>query len=261
VPGFDWQDGFQRQRQFNHESKFVVPSWIIGKSPERFAQWAEGQGYSGIAGWEAANPAYSFRSVAQAWPLIVNELEPLPAKSEEEIAEAIKTEECWKLYHAVRAQYGTTVHGLPRFQGTVDLSPFGFGRARFLKCEKGTIWSSGQRTDCMHEGQLEDLAAQGLARFDFQPDTLQGLPYQRNDNPGAWHCVTEGLDKWVTQPEFLSLYLAAGDSALRRYGLPYRGQVGNVQYFERARLELQADGSVGLGRVGAELADATGAQG
>ncbi len=84
------------------------------------------------------------------------------------------------------------------------------------------------------------------------------LPHNVSDNPAAWH--DEVTDKWVIQREFLDLYLSFGDKALHLFGHPVSGMYRDdqsgltLQWFERARFELQADGRVTLGLVGAELA-------
>lgn len=78
-------------------------------------------------------------------------------------------------------------------------------------------------------------------------------PAPEPDNPAAWY-VPE-TDKWVLEP-LLGYWKANGGLAV--FGYPVTGMFGdgdrNVQYFERARLEVQPDGTITRGRVGAELA-------
>lgn len=93
-----------------------------------------------------------------------------------------------------------------------------------------------------------DQVAEASKQFAARPDAR----YPTNDaiNPAVWHCAA--TDVWVVEPAFLKKWLEGG---LAQHGLPVRGQDGTTQFFERSRMELQPDGSVALGRVGAELAD------
>jgi hypothetical protein len=97
--------------------------------------------------------------------------------------------------------------------------------------------------------------------FGNPPAEVFALPGQTGD-PEAWHC--DVTDKWVLGP--FKHYYEAHDDAVARFGYPVTGEFLDenglhVQYFERARFERQADGSITLGRVGAELAQAKGIPG
>lgn len=94
---------------------------------------------------------------------------------------------------------------------------------------------------------------------DPQPSVSLNLPYNVSNDPAVWHCfLPDGsLDVWVIQSQFIEKYQSVGNRGLELFGLPISGMYIDpfgkaVQYFERARFELAADGVVDLGRVGAE---------
>lgn len=92
-------------------------------------------------------------------------------------------------------------------------------------------------------------------KFSTAPQMLN-LPYNDSTNPAAWHCST--TDIWVVEPAFLARYEKENGRGLELFGLPWQGMDVDAngrkfQVFERARFELEPDGSVSLGRVGAEL--------
>lgn len=170
--GYDWQDGYQRQRQSKRADKIVIPSWIVGKNVDAFAAWAAAKGYPGIAGWEAGNSAYDFAAVQQAWPVLDDHLPVLTPATADEAAQATKAAKCWEAYHRLRLDDPKAV-GLPKWEGVVDLSRYKLdARARYLHYEKGTVWSDGAAVDWMHDGQEADLVAAGVA--------------QRYGDPHAW---------------------------------------------------------------------------
>lgn len=91
--------------------------------------------------------------------------------------------------------------------------------------------------------------------FAAQTPPLLPLPENDSANPAAWHCAK--TDIWVVEKAFLDRYMKEGSNALELFGYPWRGMTvdGNgrkIQVFERARFELQPDGGVTLGRLGAE---------
>ena len=164
---YDWQDGYQKQRGATFAGKLVIPSFTVPKSPEAFAAWAQSRGYPGIAGWEAGNAAYSFRSVAQAWPLIQAHIEGIVAKTQAQIDEGIAAGNCWTAFNTDRLA-DPKRNGLPLWEGVIDLSQYGFGQARYLKVEKGCVWSNGAVTDWLHDGQYDQLKAAGKVVAEFR---------------------------------------------------------------------------------------------
>lgn len=87
-------------------------------------------------------------------------------------------------------------------------------------------------------------------------------PYDIDPDPNVWHCwLPDGsLDTWVIEPAYLAFWrnLRANNvDPLALLGLPISGMYlddsgRKVQWFERARMEMEGDGRVSLGLVGAE---------
>ena len=153
--GYDWEDGYQQKRGIQHPDKIVVPSWIVGKDPGVFAEWANSKGYAGIAGWEAGNAGYDFAKVAQAWPHLTNRLDLVSQVAPDESAAKL-----WNEFTNDKA-FNPRVLGQPLYEGDLDLSWLikGVTKAHYLKTEKGTLWiaSGMDRPDYMHDGQFATI--------------------------------------------------------------------------------------------------------
>lgn len=160
--GYDWQDGFQRKRGASGPNKLVIPSWIVGKDPLAFADWANTRGYVGICGWECGNAGYDFMQVAQAWPYLQNNLHRLSAPN----AWSAVNASLWNEYTNVKLLVPSVI-GLPLYEGRLDLSQVAPGlpaEAAYLKTEKSTLWAApGLPVSYMHDGQFRDIERANLA--------------------------------------------------------------------------------------------------